>query len=573
MNIVIAPNSTGSGHNMRALSLATELLKQKPTAKITVLLASLQNIFTPLFNKIGVDVIDMSDSLVDHSIKGHLEKNLNWESYVSKYIAVSFINSDYLLTYISIYRKINPDFIISDYNVSASMAAIISNVPHGLITERYDFTINQIDDETLELAGFNVDYEDLHNARIALHTVFQWIADTAVIILVDKPYIPKLDDGTAIANAMNLGNVHFTGPMIRSLDNSRKENIRKELGIGDGPLIVGSVGGTSMFIENKKDIINTYIKAFQLLKKEYSNLQFVLIGREKVQAPSDVIVLSYVPEWMPLLSQANLLLSSPGWITVTEISALKIPTVFVLSNLNEYHEIEASRRLSMLGFTSLVAPDAQELAEIIKPFIIENNELKNQIPYHLIAPHGSGITSAVQKLIIEIDRTSKNGINNPRILFNSVITDLLLKNNSSTTIFLETLLNCKLKISVRSEEEVPSNEINDQAKQVIGFDEHDTIIKRISVLLNPEGDIISENIVVYKKTNNPVRKLINNSTDPLGQQLISSKVKQFREIISSGISKWDTHLDCAYKEYSIHCESNFSIYLIEKFNPKYINPF
>ena len=45
---LFAPSPTGSGHNMRALAIASALKQLSPTTKSTVLLGSLQHIFTPL---------------------------------------------------------------------------------------------------------------------------------------------------------------------------------------------------------------------------------------------------------------------------------------------------------------------------------------------------------------------------------------------------------------------------------------------------------------------------------------------------------------------------------------------
>jgi hypothetical protein len=104
---------------------------------------------------------------------------------------------------------------------------------------------------------------------------------------------------------------------------------------------------------------------------------------------------------MPLLQEADVLLSAPGWITVTEVAALRVPTVFVLGSLAEYHEVEASDRLGRLGFPSLVEPNIDELADAIRPLIEKRQGARSAepTPAHLaVAPEGPGTAKAAALL-------------------------------------------------------------------------------------------------------------------------------------------------------------------------------
>ncbi|MFJ6740639.1 hypothetical protein ACIQOU_17300 [Streptomyces sp. NPDC091279] len=408
MRIVFAPAPTGSGHNMRSLALARELRRQWPDAELTVLLGSLQTTFGPLFAAAGVEVVDIAGDHVDHATHSNLTRDLGWQTYIKGYVAPAFVNGERVLGYLSHYQDLAADLVVSDYNISASMAAAIAGVPHALVTERYDFTLLQIDDPTLEAGGFRVHHEDLRRGRNALHAVFDWIVSTAEIVLTDKPYVPELDAGTSVAAALDTGRAVFTGPMIREIPergDGTGDSVRASLGLGPGPVMVGSVGGTSMFWENKQRVIESYIRAHRRLKQTHPDLQLVLLGREFVEAPDDVVVLTYLPDWMPLLQEADVLLSAPGWITVTEVAALRVPTVFVLSSLGEYHEVEASDRLGRLGFPSLVAPTADQLADAVRPLLDAGN--REPTPAHLaIAPEGSG-TARAAGLLARAARTAR----------------------------------------------------------------------------------------------------------------------------------------------------------------------
>ncbi|GAA0487637.1 hypothetical protein [Streptomyces olivaceiscleroticus] len=405
MRIVLTPNSTGSGHNMRALALAREVRRRHPDAELTVLLASLQSTFAPLFAEAGVRVVDIAGEQVNHATRSNLGQDLDWAGYIGRYLAPAFVNGERLLSYLAHYRDLAPDLVVSDYNISASLAAVLGGTPHALVTERYDFTLCQVDDATLEAGGFRVDRDDLRRGRNALHTVFERIVQSAEVVLTDKPFVRELDEGTAVARALADGRAVFTGPMIREVpERTDGAAVRASLGLGPGPLMVGSVGGTSMFWENKQRVIESYIDAHRLLKRDRPDLQLVLLGREWVEAPEDVVVLTYLPDWMPLLQEADVLLSAPGWITVTEVAALRVPTVFVLSSLGEYHEVEASRRLDLLGFPSLVAPGAGEICEAVRPLL--EAPAAGPTPGQLaIAPHGPG-TAEAATLLVEAARRS-----------------------------------------------------------------------------------------------------------------------------------------------------------------------
>mgnify|MGYP000941894401 FL=1 len=139
---------------MRALAIASALKRLSPDTESTVLLGSLQHIFTPLLETAGVQVIDIAGRLVDYSTSSHLDKLLSWERFVGNYVANTFVSGERILTYISLLLEEKPQIVISDYNMSAAIAAHILDIPHALITERYDYTMLQLTDDQLKEGGF-----------------------------------------------------------------------------------------------------------------------------------------------------------------------------------------------------------------------------------------------------------------------------------------------------------------------------------------------------------------------------------------------------------------------------------
>lgn len=81
--VVLAPNPTGTGHNVRMLNIGNQLLNSNLNFEITVLLGSRQDVFIDLFEKSGINVVDLSPSgVVDLSKKSHF-------SFVGTYHAIA----------------------------------------------------------------------------------------------------------------------------------------------------------------------------------------------------------------------------------------------------------------------------------------------------------------------------------------------------------------------------------------------------------------------------------------------------------------------------------------------------
>lgn len=370
---LFAPSPTGSGHNMRALAIASALKQLSPTTKSTVLLGSLQHIFAPLFKTAGVEVTDIAGRLVDYSTSSHLDKLLNWERFVGDYVANTFVSGERILTYIALLLEEKPHVVVSDYNMCAAIAAHILGIPHALITERYDYTMLQLTDDQLKEGGFIIPNTDLERARTALHALFEWITGNSKLVLTDKPPIPEMDANTPVFASLKAENGHFVGPMVRKgepHDEEKIEAIRSDLNISPEPYIVASISGTTMFLENRDALLSCYMDTFHLLRQRYKNLTMVLIGRgENLPATDGVVQASYIPNWAPLLHGAELLVSAPGWITATEVASMQIPTLFVLPSASEFHEVEALERLSRLGYPTYMGTEPAALSDRISAVI------------------------------------------------------------------------------------------------------------------------------------------------------------------------------------------------------------
>lgn len=213
-----------------------------------------------------------------------------------------------------------------------------------------------------------------------------------------------LDAGTALYPHLSEPNITFVGPMTRPTpENVDHAQVRRDLGLGSGPLVVASVGGTTMFMENKQNAVQTYRAAFARLREDHPDAEIVLIGRGTTGIDDDgVHTLDYVPDWMPLLTCASALIAQPGWITVTEIAALGVPTIFVRGGRGEYHEVEALRRLDALGFPTSIEPTAEALHDLLEDAVAGRLADRCAKALTALAPSGDRASEAAAKLIAQV---------------------------------------------------------------------------------------------------------------------------------------------------------------------------
>ncbi|MER5887514.1 hypothetical protein ABT160_27180 [Streptomyces sp. NPDC001941] len=411
MKVLHLPAETGTGHNMRVLAVATKLRELFPHAEQHVHLASKSEVFRPMFEAQDVRV-HLAATERDHANTSQLGRSFDWHTYVSGYLDRTFISGDKMLRALALINETRPDVVVSDYNIAASLAAETAGVPHVLITERYDFTLGQVSNDALAAAGFDVTPAEVDAARSALTTLFDWVTRRAHAVLTDKPPVEELDLGTPVLRAIAAGNGHFVGPIVRdacAAEPAPRAEVDERYGLGGAPYVLAGVGGTAMFAANKERLLAHYLEAFGKLRAEHPDARLVLIGRQEFTEEIDgVVLLNYVTDWHSLVRHAHLVLSPPGWISVTELAVMRTPVAYVLSGRDEYHEIEAMSRLRLLGYTTVTEPDAQALLDILRTAFRTPEDFARTAEgaARIIAPNGNGAEVAA-KLVAQAATTAR----------------------------------------------------------------------------------------------------------------------------------------------------------------------
>ncbi|SYW14261.1 glycosyltransferase family 28 protein [Oenococcus oeni] len=393
-HIALVPRGTGSGHNMRLYAIAQELMKQDNSYEITAFLESLRDVFSQLFNSIGVKTINVSqDNKSDYSKGSILRHELNWDSLMNNFLGPTIFNSQKILMLVRLFTKNNTDLVVSDLDISAIAAAKICNIKSILVTERFELPIAKFKKTDFENAGFKVnetEFIDIHNVA---QKTFDWGLDNSTKVVTDCPYVAKLDNNLHFKKLLSQKHAVFVGPIIREKNNNfDKNNIRRKLGIKkDDFLIVAAVGGTTMFSEDKQKMQQSFITTFNNIHQTNPNTKMVLLARDNLKVPKGVICMTYLPNWYGLLKSCDLVLTHPGWITVTELSSLMVPAIFSISSKREYHEWDELIRLSELGYSTDVGCNPKVLTNKIKELIGDPKILSSlTTPYSKVAPWSNG---------------------------------------------------------------------------------------------------------------------------------------------------------------------------------------
>ena len=126
-----------------------------------------------------------------------------------------------------------------------------------------------------------------------------------------------------------------------------QERIRTKLGYGREPLVVCSIGGTSI----GRELLELCGQAFPLIRKSIPNLRMVLVcgpclSAGSLKVPHEVEVREYVPSLHEHLAASSLAIVQGGGTTTLELTALRRPFIFFPIEGHCEQEIEVAGRLA-----------------------------------------------------------------------------------------------------------------------------------------------------------------------------------------------------------------------------------
>jgi predicted glycosyltransferase len=141
--------------------------------------------------------------------------------------------------------------------------------------------------------------------------------------------------------------VNFVGNVVRfnPEDYSDQDLVKQKLGLPNKPLVVCSVGGTSV----GEKLLQLCLESYKIISSRRGDVRMLLVTGPRIdprrfEVPEGVTVLGYVPNLHEYFAASNLAVIQPGYSTVMELIALRKP--FIYSPVPEHFEqSEQSDRL------------------------------------------------------------------------------------------------------------------------------------------------------------------------------------------------------------------------------------
>lgn len=195
-------------------------------------------------------------------------------------------------------------------------------------------------------------------------------------------------------------NCHFVGYITQFNPEDLKDisDIRKDLGYSDEPLIVCSIGGTSV----GKELIKLCSKTYPLIKSELPKLRMVLVCGPRLDPLSFKVlkgpdIVGYVPDLYKHFAACDLAIVQGGGTTTLELTALQKPFLyFPLENHCEQQVHVAGRLKRHQAGIKMQFSDTSP--EILTDAILKN--LGRRVEYPAIPKDGANnLAKMVSRLL------------------------------------------------------------------------------------------------------------------------------------------------------------------------------
>ncbi len=343
--ILYISGSLGLGHITRDLAIAKELGSQNPEVELFWLAAHPASL---LLKEAGEKLLPESEQYANDNIPAENAAkgtHLNLLKYLSRARKEWTHN-------VEIFRRVTSrehfDVIIGD--------------------ETYEILVGLLKNRDLRKAPFVMIYDFVGLDAVGGNPLDKlasyiwnriWSQDYKLLsegnnlaLFVGEPEdIPEKNFGFLLPNRRDHAETHykFIGyilPFDRA-EYTNKARIRANLGYGQEPLVICSIGGTSI----GKNLLELCGQAYPLIKKKTPNLRMILIcgprlAPESLKVPQGVETKGYVPHLYQHLAASDLAIVQGGATTTLELTALRRPFLYFPLEGHCEQEIHVAQRLT-----------------------------------------------------------------------------------------------------------------------------------------------------------------------------------------------------------------------------------
>jgi len=163
--------------------------------------------------------------------------------------------------------------------------------------------------------------------------------------------------------------------------------VRDELGYGEEPLVICSIGGTSIGVE----LLELCGEAYEIIRGELPELRMVLVcgprlAADKLRAPDGVDVVGYFPRLYEHLAACDLSIVQAGATTTLELTALRRPFLYfpIEGHFEQQRHVAERLRRHGAGVKMLYS---ETTPETLAESVVEN--LGRQVDYEPIPTDGA----------------------------------------------------------------------------------------------------------------------------------------------------------------------------------------
>ena len=402
--ILFISGSVGLGHVVRDVEIAKELRNQIPDVELfwlageparTFLSENGENIH-PEINKWAAET-----DIIENVNRDSKEKHNFYNANLARFLFNSRnVWSSNVKVFDEIMSKESYDIIIGDeaYEISTALRdKLISIKPTFIMI--YDFV------------GADTMTKNLFEKLIVYKTNYGWAKGYRKIPekIITRIFIGELEDvpdkkfGFLLPNRreVTLKRTHFVGYILPfNPDNyNLKEMFREKLSYGNKPLIICSVGGTSIGLP----LLELCCKSFPLLKEKIPDIKMLVvtgprIRPEEIKISEGIMIEEFLPKQYEHFAACDLAIVQAGSTTTLELVALKKSFIYFPIEGHFEQQLHVTPRLERFN-AGIKLQFSNTTPEILSEKVLSN--IGKEVNYPSIPIDGAKKTVNIIKQILE----------------------------------------------------------------------------------------------------------------------------------------------------------------------------
>lgn len=328
LKVLYISGSLGLGHVTRDIAIANELRRQIPNIDIRWLAVHPASL---MLENAGETLVPEASEYANENLfaeKSAHGTKLNLLSYLIKSKAAWEMNTK---VFAKIVTSQQFDLVIGDETYEISLALRehpeLKKFPFVMI---FDFVgLDSMSHNPLEKLGVHI-----YNKKWAHPYMKNQKPSFDLGLFVGEPEdIPDNKLGFGLPNRRELANAmyKFVGYIFPFDPSSLKDRtgLRKKLGYGPEPLVVASIGGTSI----GKELLEVCGDAYTILQKTIPSLRMVLVAGPRIEinslsVPIGVEVRQFIPQLYEYFAACDLAVVQGGATSTLELTALQRPFIY-----------------------------------------------------------------------------------------------------------------------------------------------------------------------------------------------------------------------------------------------------